>query len=352
MSDLVVETNALWKSYGPKVAVADLTLQVPKGEVFGFLGPNGAGKSTSVKMLLGLVTPSGGTAHVLGQPARHTQTMARIGFLPEHFRFHEWLQASELLDLHGRLYGMDRASRRQRIPELLDLVGLSEHARRPVAGFSKGMLQRIGLAQALLNKPELVFLDEPTSALDPFGRMLVRQIIHDLKASGTTVFLNSHLLGEVEATCDRVSFIKDGRVLRTLSLSEFRQGALQVELRVDAVTPPLLAALDDLVPEWRLVDGDAGARGRGLGDGDDGRIGERELTASPATVAATENVSVATMTGDLGTTVELTVRDEEVLPLVAARTIAVGARLYALTPRRVSLEELFLDIVGKEDSGQ
>ena len=182
--------------------------------------------------------------------------------------------------------------------------------------------------------------------------MLVRQIINDLKASGTTVFLNSHLLGEVEATCDRVSFIKDGRVLRTLSLSEFRQGALQVELRVDAVTPALLAALDDLVPEWRLVDGEAGARGRRLGDRDDERIGGRELSGPREAVAATENVAVATMTGDLGTTVELTVRDEEVLPLVAARTVEVGARLYALTPRRVSLEELFLDIVGKEDSGQ
>src|SRR5262245_2835790 len=140
MTDLVIETSGLRKVYGSKVAVADLTLQVPRGEVFGFLGPNGAGKSTSVKMLLGLVAPTGGGARVLGHAPGHPATMARVGFLPEHFRFHEWLQASELLDLHGRLYSMDTTRRRKRIPELLEQVGLAEHARRPIAGFSKGML--------------------------------------------------------------------------------------------------------------------------------------------------------------------------------------------------------------------
>ena len=235
---------------------------------------------------------------------------------------------------------MSRAARRQRIPELLELVGLSEHARRPIAGFSKGMLQRIGLAQALLNTPELVFLDEPTSALDPFGRMLVRSIIHDLKARGTTVFLNSHLLGEVEATCDRVSFIKGGRVLRTLALHEFRAGALHVELRVDALTAQLSAVLDDLVPEWRVVE----ETGDGAGRSGDEMWGQAhgEAGAGPATAVA-ETVM---------TTIELTVSDEELLPIIAERTLASGARLYALAPRRLSLEQLFLDVVGREDSGQ
>src|SRR4051794_40832152 len=163
MSDVVIETHGLRKAYGRKVAVADLTLDVLRGEVFGFLGPNGAGKSTAVKMLLGLVRPSGGQARVLGEQPGRTSVLARLGFLPEHFRFHEWLTASEFLDLHGRLYGMDPARRRQRIPQLLELVGLTEAANRTLSGFSKGMLQRIGLAQALLNDPELVFLDEPTS---------------------------------------------------------------------------------------------------------------------------------------------------------------------------------------------
>jgi ABC-2 type transport system ATP-binding protein len=327
MSDYVIETSGLRKVYGSKVAVADLTLQVPKGEVFGFLGPNGAGKSTSVKMLLGLVAPTGGSAMVLGHRPGTPDAMARVGFLPEHFRFHEWLQAAELLDLHGRLYRLDAATRRRRIPELLEKVGLTDQARRPVAGFSKGMLQRIGLAQALLAEPELVFLDEPTSALDPFGRMLVRSIIHDLKSRGTTVFLNSHLLGEVEATCDRVSFIKAGRVLRTLALKDVAAGHIQIELRIDAVSPELLTALRELP----------------VGIADDMAEHTHDLAGNGAVVLAEHAVM---------TTIRLTAKDEEVLPDIAERVLASGARLYALTPRRVSLEELFLDVIGREDSGQ
>jgi ABC-2 type transport system ATP-binding protein len=313
MNDLVIETTGLQKVYGRKVAVADLTLQVPKGEVFGFLGPNGAGKSTSVKMLLGLVAPSSGCARVLEHAPGDPAIMARVGFLPEHFRFHEWMRAAELLDLHGRLYGMSFEARRKRIPEVLDLVGLAEHARRPLTDFSKGMLQRIGLAQALLNDPELVFLDEPTSALDPFGRMLVRGLLHDLKARGTTVFLNSHLLGEVEATCDRVSFIKEGRVLRTVGLHDLHTGRLRVELRVDAVTPALLEAL------------------RSVGGG------------------GPEVPDVVEVSSGL---LYLALADEELLPVVAERVLASGARLYALTPQRITLEQLFLEVVGREDSGQ
>src|SRR5262245_16110077 len=151
MNYLVIETTGLQKVYGGKVAVADLTLQVPMGEVFGFLGPNGAGKRTSDKMLLGLVAATSSGARVPELTPRDPAIMERSGFLPEHFRFHEWMRAAELLDLHGRLYGMPPEARRKRIPEVLDLVGLAEHARRQLADFSKGMLQRIGLAQALLN---------------------------------------------------------------------------------------------------------------------------------------------------------------------------------------------------------
>ena len=342
MSDLVIATSGLRKSFGPKLAVADLTLQVPKGEVFGFLGPNGAGKSMAIKMLLGLVRPSGGEARVLGQPPGHTATLARVGFLPEHFRFQEWLQGAELLDLHARLYGMDATTRRRRVAELLDLVGLTEAARRPLSDFSKGMLQRIGLAQALLNEPDLVFLDEPTSALDPFGRRLVRGIIRDLKERSTTVFLNSHLLSEVELTCDRVSFIKAGRVLRTVALGDLAAGHVQVELRVDAVTPALLAALSGLALETRLA-----------GDGREaGTQPSAELSAERAEVAQAVAPSAVRLRPASPTTIELAVRDEEVLPAVAERVLASGVRLYALTPHKVSLEQLFLDIVGDEDSGQ
>jgi ABC-2 type transport system ATP-binding protein len=313
MSENVIETESLRKQYGAKVAVADLTLRVPRGEVFGFLGPNGAGKSTSVKMLLGLVAPSGGTARVLGRAPGHAATMARVGFLPEHFRFHEWLRAAELLDLHGRLLGLSDALRRRRIPEVLELVGLAEHAQRPIADFSKGMIQRIGLAQALIGEPELVFLDEPTSALDPFGRMLVRGVIRDLKARGTTVFLNSHLLGEVEATCDRAAFIRAGKVIRTISLRDVSAGRVRVALRVDRATPELLAAL-------------------------------AELTADRLPPAAPDEGQPHVLALDLA--------EEALLPLVAERVLGSGSRLYALTPQKLSLEELFLEVVGSEDSGQ
>jgi ABC-2 type transport system ATP-binding protein len=315
MTDYVIETSGLRKVYGAKVAVADLTLQVPRGEVFGFLGPNGAGKSTSVKMLLGLVHPTSGGARILGRAAGDPAALARIGFLPEHFRFHEWLRAAELLHLHGRLLRLDAATLRRRIPEALALVGLAEHAQRPLTDFSKGMLQRIGLAQALLSEPDLVFLDEPTSALDPFGRMLVRGIIRELRARGTTVFLNSHLLGEVEATCDRVAFIREGRVLRTAALRDMAAGRLRVELRLDRATPELFA--------WLSQHAECTMQNAELGPG-----------TAPVT------------------TIELELDDEELLPIIAERVVASGARLYALTPRRLSLEQLFLEVVGERDSGQ
>lgn len=317
-TDLVIETNQLQKQYGNKVVVSDLTLQVSRGEIFGFLGPNGAGKSTSVKMLLGLVRPDSGRATILGHPPGHPPTMARVGFLPEHFRFPEWLQARELLDLYGRLYHMDKTTRQRRIPELLELVRLTEHANRPISGFSKGMLQRIGLAQALLNKPDLVFLDEPTSALDPFGRMLVRNIIRDLKQQGTTVFLNSHLLGEVEATCGRVSFIKQGEVLQTLVLDDSSHERIDVAILVDEATPTLLMALHDLT----------------IGTPYD------DIRTIP--------------TSDNGQKhrIEMTLTCENDLPILAERVLTSGARLYELVPRRMSLEQIFLEVVGTEDSGQ
>lgn len=324
MSDWVIETAGLQKVYGNKVVVADLSLQVARGEIFGFLGPNGAGKSTSVKMLLGLVRANSGRAVVLGHGPGDAAAMARIGFLPEHFRFHEWLLATELLDLHGRLYGLDAAARRRRIPEVLELVGLAEQARQPLAGFSKGMLQRIGLAQALLHGPALVFLDEPTSALDPFGRRLVRQIIHELRGKGTTVFLNSHLLGEVEATCDRVSFIKAGRVLRTMALSTLQGDYITLDVRAAGVTPALLTRLEAVT----------------------GNAVHLPALAPGSSLTATEAENGGPVT------LELVLATEELVPVVAACVLAHDARLYALTPRRVSLEQRFLEIVGSEDSGQ
>ncbi len=299
--DFVIDTQGLRKEFGAKVAVADLTLQVQAGEVFGFLGPNGAGKTTAVKMLLGLTRPSAGTAVLLGQPLGHRQTRASIGFLPEHFRFHVWLRAAEFLDVHGRLYGMSAGQRAAVIPDLLALVGLADRATTRLRAFSKGMLQRIGLAQALLNDPALVILDEPTSGLDPLGRRLVRDIINGLRGEGTTVFLNSHLLSEVEQTCDRVAFIRDGRILQTLNLHE-ADTQVQVTLRVGQPTPQLLA---DLAQFGEYV-GWQGVNGR----------------------------------------IRLTLAHEDRLPHLARWLVTTGFTLYELNPQRLSLEERFLQIVG------
>lgn len=237
-----IETRSLQKEFGAKIAVADLTLTVQRGEVFGFLGPNGAGKTTSVKMLLGLVAPTSGEGRVLDAPLGNVAARAKIGFLPEHFRFQDWLSGREFLDLHGRLYGIANVKRQTSIAELLKRVDLQDAANRKLREYSKGMLQRVGLAAALLNEPDLVFLDEPTSGLDPLGRLIVRDVINELRAQGTAVFLNSHLLSEVEITCDRVAFVKEGRVVREMSLRE-TSNVIEVELVVKNSTPRLLYEL-------------------------------------------------------------------------------------------------------------
>ncbi len=303
-----IETSHLRKEYSGKVAVADLSLSVAHGEVFGFLGPNGAGKTTSIKMLLGLVAPTRGGGRLLGKPLGDPSARAQVGFLPEHFRFHDWLTGAEFLHLHGQLYRMSDADRRQRVPELLARVGLAEHADKRLRGYSKGMLQRIGLAQALLNRPAVVFLDEPTSGLDPVGRILVRDIIRDLRAQGTTVFLNSHLLSEVEITCDRVVFIKRGAVVKVVALNELGQGAIPVEIRT-GILPSDPRARSDLtagLARW----------------GHDVRVDNDR--------------------------VRLIVDDEQSLPEVARWLIGQGIDLYGLIPQRASLEDLFLQIVGTD----
>ncbi|MGH9435126.1 MAG: ATP-binding cassette domain-containing protein [Terriglobia bacterium] len=301
-ASLALHTGNLRKVFGSKVAVRGLSLEVPRGEVFGFLGPNGAGKSTSVKMLLGLITPTSGAATVLGMPVGDVATRRKIGFLPEHFRFYEWLTAAELLDLHGRLYGMARGNLRRRAAELLDQVGLTPHRDKRLRDFSKGMMQRIGLAQALLNAPELIFLDEPTSGLDPAGRKLVRDMIRAQRARGATVFLNSHLLSEVEVTCDRVAFIKHGEVLHTRRLDEMAEVTVAMRARnINAAAQEALA----------------------------GKVSALRIAGDQLTFCVTS-------TGDL--------------PDIVRFLVSQGVDVYEITPQRLSLEELFLKIVG-DDGG-
>src|SRR5438309_412709 len=228
---VAVQTVELRKRFGRTVALAGLSMTVPRGEVFGFLGPNGAGKTTSVKLLLGLIAPSSGEGWLLGRPIGDLQTRRRIGYLPELFRYQSWLSAREVLALHCELAPLSRSSWKDEIAIALDTVGLTYRAGDRLGTFSKGMQQRLGLAVALLGEPELVFLDEPTSALDPVGRHDVREIIRGLASRGTAVFLNSHLLSEVEQVCDRVAVVDHGRVIASGTMDDLL-GGTAVRVRV------------------------------------------------------------------------------------------------------------------------
>lgn len=298
--ELAICTRRLRKVFGTKLAVRDLTLGVRTGEVFGFLGPNGAGKSTSVKMLLSLVKPTSGEAQILGRAVGDRETRARVGFLPEHFRFYDWLSSTEMLRLHARLYGIPDELVRKRVPLMLDMVGLTPHRDKQLREFSKGMLQRIGLAQALINEPDLIFLDEPTSGLDPVGRRLVRDIIKAQRERGATVFLNSHLLSEVEVTCDRVAFIRAGQVLEVREVKDFEEGRTRVIARVDGLSEELLHSLHT----WAIEI-------------------ERD-----------------------GAQLRMKLKSPDFAPHVLRHMVECGAAVYEFTPQRLSLEDRFMELVG------
>lgn len=304
--NFAVRTQNLRKVFGGKVAVRDLTLSVRRGEIFGFLGPNGAGKSTSIKMLLGLARPTSGEAFVLGAPAGDVAIRRRIGFLPENFRFYEWLTPPELLHLHGRLSGVSDVVLEKRIPALIDLVGLTPHSDKRLQNFSKGMMQRIGLAQALVHEPDLIFLDEPTSGLDPLGRRMVRDIIRAQRERGATVFLNSHILSEIEITCDEVVFIREGEVVTNRDLRAQHEEAVRVEVRARKLSRECAAGLTRWTTSVQL-------------DGDEERL-------------------------------TLTAPSREPLPEILRYLVSSGAEVYQYTPQKLSLEELFINIMG-EDQG-
>jgi ABC-2 type transport system ATP-binding protein len=227
-----VHTIELRKEYRRTTALEGLSMTVGRGEVFGFLGPNGAGKTTAVKLLLGLVRPTSGEAMVLGAPVGDRETRRRVGYLPELFRFQAWLTAREVLVLHCRLLGLSKRRWGDEVGGALETVGLSDRADDKVAAFSKGMQQRLGLAVALLGDPELVVLDEPTSALDPVGRHQVREVVRGLRDRGASVFLNTHLLEEVEQVCDRVAVVDKGRSIAMGTLGELlgRQSSLRLKV--------------------------------------------------------------------------------------------------------------------------
>ena len=298
----MIELDGVVKTYGRTTALAGLSLSVGRGELVGLLGANGAGKTTAIKVLLGLARPTSGSGRVLGAPLGDRAARARIGYLPELFRYQPWLHAREVLELHAELARIAPRARPAAVTQALDRVGLTDRADDPVSGFSKGMQQRLGLGVALLGDPDLILLDEPTSALDPVGRSDVRSIVRAARDRGATIILNSHLLTEVERVCDRVIILDHGRTIASGSLDEVVASA-GVRLRL----------------------GDAGEAARSVA-----------AAFGPVTVD-----------GDW-----LTVRPlpPERIPDLVAAIVAGGGRIFAVEPGRGSLEARFLELLA-EPSG-
>jgi len=294
-----IRTQELAKRYGSITALAGLTMTIPRGDIFGFLGPNGAGKTTAVKLLLGLTPPTAGHGEVLGAAIGDRDALRRVGYLPELFRYQSWLSAREVLALHCELAGLDRAAWQREIEDALAIVGLADRGSGRVGTFSKGMQQRLGLGVALLGAPDLVVLDEPTSALDPVGRHDVREIIRGLGERGTTVFLNSHLLSEVEQVCHRVAIVDRGRVVAEGTLDELLGG--------DTV-------------RIRVTDLDRAAK-TGLS-----RFGQLD---------------------DEGDWLVIRGIDTERVPELVADIVRLGGRVHAVEPRHESLEDRFLRLLGQ-----
>ena len=285
----------------PHRALDALNLSIEPGEVFGFLGPNGAGKTTTLKLLLQLIFPTSGRAEILGRPVGDVRTRQRIGYLAENPSFYDYLTAEELLTYFAQLFGYDAATRRKKVGGLLDRVGIGAERRFQLRKFSKGMIQRIGIAQALLNDPELVFLDEPMSGLDPLGRRDVRQLILELRDQGRTVFFSSHILADAEALCSRVAVVAKGRLVaqgRLAELTEFNVHGW--ELVVQNLTPTALEAVRTLTTRATRIS--------------EGRYSLELSAASPP--------------------------DQVVAQLVTA-----GASVVSLNPLRETLEDFFVERV-------
>jgi ABC-2 type transport system ATP-binding protein len=295
-----IEVTDLRKKYGQVEALAGLSMTVGRGEVFGFLGPNGAGKTTTVKLLLGLARPTSGSGKVLGAPLGDLKSRRKIGYLPELFRYQPWLKAREVLTLHGELMGLPRARRKPAADEILALVGLADRGDDLVGKFSKGMQQRLGLGTALLGDPALVVLDEPTSALDPVGRFDVRGIVRAAADKGAAVFLNSHLLSEVEQVCDRVAILDHGRVVASGDLDDVL-GQAETQVRVSGLSADDLPAIE--------------------------RFGPPNLT------------------GDL-----LSIRPmaEDHVPDLISALVGMGAKIHEVRSGRTSLEQRFLSLVARD----
>lgn len=309
----VIETEKLAKEYRVGFwhrriqALSDLSLSVRKAEIFGYLGPNGAGKTTTLKLLMGLVMPTSGEARIFGQPAGDVITRCRVGFLPEHPYFYEYLTGRELLNFYGQLVGLHRSARRDRIEQLAGQLRIESTLDLPLRKYSRGMLQRIGLAQALLNDPTLLLLDEPMSGLDPIGRRQVRDLLLELKEEGKTVFFSSHIIPDVEMVCDRVGILIGGRLLAS-------------------------GLLDDLL---------------------EAKVARIEVIVSriPLELAQEFNHLLATRPIIRGEQLLLTVADEHALVELLSYLDETKATIHSIIPQREGLEEYFLRHASADSGG-
>jgi ABC-2 type transport system ATP-binding protein len=298
---LVIETEKLTKYYGKRIGCMDISIFVERGEVFAFLGPNGAGKSTFIKMLTGLLFPTSGKACLLGEPLGNIEVRKKIGYLPENFRYQDWMTGEDLLSFHASLYKLEKKKTRAKIEEVLELTGLKGSEKYRIGTYSKGMQQRIGIASSLLCDPELIFMDEPTSALDPIGRKEVREIILMLKGMGKTIFLNSHLLSEVEMVCSSAAFINKGRIINQGKLEDLTEGSITLEIHAEGIN-------DEVMDKIRKIDGNA---------------------------------------SQSGNKITMSVRDNDDINDIASLIIRNGGKLYELSPRRESLENIFIRVMGE-----
>jgi len=297
----------------PIVAVNELTLEVPSGQIFGLVGPNGSGKTTTLKLLLGLLFPTSGTGEVLGHPLGSPAYKPRVGYVPDGPYFYEYLNAPELLRFYGRLFGMSGAALEKRVDELLELVRMSGRKDLRVAEYSKGMRQRVGVAQALLNDPDLVFLDEPTTGLDPMGAVEMRNIALELRSRGKTVFLCSHLLKDMEPMCDSIAILDFGRIIRS-----------------------------GMVDELLIHRGEFVVRARGVSEDVKQRLAPLVLSAEAS--AALRPIGPAAPAADEGAI--LVHADSQDRGLEIARLIAEGGgTVLEVAPARESLEEYFMRAV-------
>ncbi len=303
MVNMAIKVSHLIKDYTSVRALDNVNLEVRQGECFGLLGPNGAGKTTLMKILLDLISPSSGSARIFNQPVKNEKIREKVGYLPERVKIYDFLKGSEFLDYQGKLYGMEHNRRNKQVEECLKIVGMYEEKSRRIGEYSKGMVQRIGLAQALLNEPELLLLDEPAAGLDPISNKEIRDILLRLKEKGVTIFINSHLLAEIEMICDRVAILHRGHLVKMGTKQELTTKGELVELKVEGINDLLLEKIKGVSMQIQLK----------------------------------------------GNRIILSPKDTKTITAIPEIVINNGGKLLSLTSRMESLEDIFYRLIKEEE---